>query len=59
MFLTDVQLAARYAVSRATIWRWSRFEDFPDPVSLSPNCTRWRLVEVEKWEAAKTEAGAA
>ena len=24
VFLSDVQVAARYAVTRATIWRWSK-----------------------------------
>jgi len=50
LFLSDMQVAARYAVSRATIWRWSRGTDFPDPVRLGPGTTRWRLSELEEWE---------
>ena len=50
LFLSDVQVAARYAVSRTTIWRWSKETDFPDPVRLGPGTTRWRLSELEDWE---------
>jgi len=54
MFLNDKQLAARWGVGRVTIWRWARtYPEFPAPVSLSPGCTRWRLADVEAWEAAR------
>jgi predicted DNA-binding transcriptional regulator AlpA len=56
IFLTDRDLAARYGVARNTIWRWSRErEDMPKPLRLSPGCTRWRLSEVEAWEATRTQ----
>lgn len=58
MFLSDEQLAARYAVSRGTVWRWYRSDpSFPRPVKLSPGCTRWKLAEIEAWEAAQAEPG--
>ena len=58
-FLRDTDLAARYSVSRNTVWRWQRERtDMPRPVRLSPGCTRWRLADVEAWEAAKAEAAA-
>ena len=47
----DLQLADRYGVSRATVWRWVQRGKFPKPVKLSPGCTRWRLADVEAWEA--------
>jgi prophage regulatory protein len=50
VFLSDVQVAARYAVSRTTIWRWSNETEFPGPVRLGPGTTRWRLSELEDWE---------
>lgn len=59
MFLTDHQIASRFAVSRATVWRWVQRDSFPQPVRLSPGVTRWRLADVERWEAAKAEEGAA
>ncbi len=58
-FLRDTDLAARYGVARNTVWRWQRERsDMPRPVRLSPGCTRWRLSEIEAWEAAKAEAAA-
>lgn len=55
-YLTDKQLAARYSVSRQTVWRWVRNESFPRPIQLSANCTRWRLSDVEAFEDSREEA---
>ena len=55
-YLTAKQNAERFGVSVPTIWRWSRNGDFPSPVKLGANCTRWRLEDIEAWEA---ERGAA
>lgn len=52
-YLSDTQLAARYNVHRATLWRWAQTGQFPRPVSLTPGCTRWKLSEIEAWEAAR------
>ena len=54
MYTTDKQLAARFGVSRPTIWRWAKIDpDFPKPVTLSPGCTRWRVAEIEAFERAR------
>lgn len=53
-FLPVKMVAERYGVSIETVWRWSRADKgFPRPISLSPGCTRWRLSDLENWEAAK------
>lgn len=53
-FLTDTQLASRYGVNKATPWRWAKSDpNFPKPVKLSPQCTRWRLSDLETWEAKR------
>ncbi len=53
-FLSDRQLAARFNVHRLTPRRWVRDDaTFPRPVKLSPGCARWRLSEIEAWEAHK------
>lgn len=53
-YISDSQLAARYGVHRATIWRWSNTNPaFPKPVKLSPQCSRWKLTEIETWEARR------
>jgi len=54
LFLSDKQTAQRYCVSRGTIWRWIKKQDFPKPVSLSPGCTRWPVDHLERWEAKRT-----
>lgn len=60
MYVSDKQLASRWRVSRPTVWRWSKTDSaFPLPVKLSPQCTRWRLSEIEAWEKAKAAAESA
>lgn len=49
-YVSDQQLAVRYDVHRSTIWRWPQSRGFPQPVRLSPQCTRWRLEDVVAWE---------
>ncbi len=52
MYLTDKQVANRFNVTRHTIWRWHReMPAFPRAIILSPGCTRWKLSEIEGWEA--------
>lgn len=56
-YLSDQQLAARYNVHRSTPWRWKKFyPDFPEPVRLGPQTTRWKLSDIEAWEAARNAA---
>lgn len=60
MFLNTQQLADRYGVSRVTVWRWGKTDPtFPKAVKLSDSCTRWRLSEIEEWEASKENGGEA
>jgi len=55
-YLSDLKLAARYGVHRTTPWRWVHTDPtFPKPVKLSPQCSRWKLSEIEAWDAAKAE----
>ena len=49
-YVTDKFLAQRFAVRRATVWEWARTGNFPKPVKLSAQCSRWRLSDVESWE---------
>lgn len=53
VFISDIQIAKRHDVHRATVWRWARTSDFPKPIKLSNRCSRWRLDEIEAWEALK------
>lgn len=55
-YLSDTQLAARYAISRSSVWRWAARGILPAPVQLSPGTTRWRADEVEVCDAAREAA---
>ncbi len=58
-YLTDRQLGARWGVHHLTIRRWQRTDpEFPRPVKLTPGCTRWKLSEIEAWEASKAQTAA-
>lgn len=58
-YLSDIQLATRYSVHRTTPWRWAKSDPtFPKPVTLTPGCTRWKLSEIEAWEASRANAAA-
>ena len=54
-YLSDIQLAHRFSVSRATIWRWVSTEKLPKPTKLSPGCSRWKLPTIETWEESRGE----
>jgi len=50
-FLTVDQVAERYGTSKASIWRWrKKVKHFPAPLKVGPNCTRWRISDLEKYE---------
>ncbi|GAA6147775.1 AlpA family phage regulatory protein [Pseudooceanicola nitratireducens] len=58
-YLTDLQVAARYGVHRSTPWRWAKTDPtFPQPITLTPGCTRWKLVDLEIWETARGTSAA-
>ena len=50
-WLSDKQVAARYSVSRITIWRWAReVPEFPTPHKISGNVTRWHAPEIDAFD---------
>jgi prophage regulatory protein len=51
LFLSDMDLATRFHVTRQTVWRWHRTNaSFPRAISFSAGCTRWKLSAIETWE---------
>lgn len=51
-YLSDREVADRYGVSRATIWRWRNADPlFPQPIVVSPGTTRWVLSDLLDREA--------
>lgn len=58
-YVSDKDLAARYRVDRLTVWRWHREQrGFPRVIKLTPGCSRWRLDDIEAWEATRQGEGA-
>ena len=55
-FVSDVDLAGRYRVHRATIWRWAGNGTLPAPVQITEGCTRWIEAEVDAADKARAAA---
>ena len=56
IYMTDRQIGARYNVHHLTPRRWLKDDPtFPRPIKLTPGCTRWRLSEIEVWEAQRAK----
>ncbi len=50
LYLSVDQVAARFNVSKDSIWRWCRDGEFPAPRKLGGRTTRWRLSDIVEWE---------
>lgn len=48
---------AKTSLSRVTIWRMCRQNEFPAPVRISPNRIAWDADAVEAWIAARVGTG--
>ncbi len=48
-YLNDKNVACRYQISRATVWRWSADGSLPVPIKIN-GVTRWILSELEEWD---------
>lgn len=50
-YLSDRQVALRFDISKATVWRWhDNNPDFPRRIKLSPGTSRWRLSDLVQFE---------
>ena len=47
-WLCDKDLAARYGVSRISIWRWARDGKIPKPRKIAANTSRWLASEIDE-----------
>lgn len=57
-YVSAEQLAQRYQVDKATIWRWAKKKIIPSPVKLSEQCTRWKLADIEQRDAEREQSAA-
>ncbi len=56
--LTAVDLARRYNISQATVWRWRADGTLPTPVRLGPKMVRWDYQAIARWEQGRGFDGA-
>jgi len=55
-YLSDHQVAARFDISKATVWRWhDKNPDFPRRIKLSPGTSRWKLSDLLRFEEKMQE----
>lgn len=54
-YLSLMQVAARYSVSRSTIDRWRTNPAFPAPVQLSDRVIRWRDSDLDAYDQSLIE----
>lgn len=51
VYLTAIQVAQRLSIGKATVWRWTKYNDgFPNPVRFTNGATRWRLSDLMAFE---------
>ena len=60
-YLSVKDVAGRLGCSVSSIWNYAgngphSVSDFPKPVKLGPQLTRWKLDEIEAWEKSREEA---
>ena len=48
-YLKRQQLEAKFDVSRATIYRWTKAGNFPSGIHLGQNMVRWKVSDIEAW----------
>ncbi|MFD2738037.1 helix-turn-helix transcriptional regulator [Sulfitobacter aestuarii] len=49
-YLKDREVAARYGISRQTVWRRKKNGQLPPPVKIAPHSTRWKLSTLMEFE---------
>ncbi len=55
-YIRDADVARRYGVGRATVWRWVREGELPPPIQLGRATTRWSLDVLEDFERRREAA---
>jgi len=48
-FLTVKEVSAHVGIGVSTVWKFVRQGEFPRPIKIGQNITRWRLSEVKAW----------
>ena len=51
VYLSADSVARRYDASKSSVWRWIKEGKLPKPVKILTGLTRWKLADLEAWEA--------
>jgi predicted DNA-binding transcriptional regulator AlpA len=56
LYLNVSEVAERYGVNPATVWRWRKDggKDFPQPRDFGPQTKRWKVSDLEAFEERAT-----
>ena len=46
-------VAKRYGIKAATVYAWMAQGRIPQPIRLTPGCSRWSLDDLKDWEEQK------
>jgi prophage regulatory protein len=58
LYFSVTDLSVRYGVSKQTVWYWLREGRLNRPVKIGVNSTRWKLIDVEQFEADRFKESA-
>lgn len=54
-FISISDLCTRYSIKRTACYSWRKKNNFPSSIT-PPNCNpRWRLADIEAWEAGNAD----
>lgn len=57
-FLNERQVCERTSLSRTTLWRLRRENDFPEPVRITERRVAYRAADIDAWISKRSEASA-
>lgn len=51
LYLSDKGVATRYSIGKSTVWYWVRKGQLPKPHKIGENTTRWKISELDDFDA--------
>ena len=54
-YLSRHEILKRYSIGNTTLHRWRRDKsmNFPAPFVFSERCLRWKIADLEAWDASR------
>lgn len=53
--LTVGQVAEALGINKDTVWHLRRLGKIPEPIKISTQTVRWRLIDIEEWISGKKD----